>query len=237
DNEINAKKGVLNNQSATLSISRSQPFVSKNNEANIKTNVPNDQSVTLPIPKPPPGKCQYAHLYLKLNLDKSTYNSYISAFYNLVELYASRDVEYKNIDKNLKANIIRKNPFFSKCIGDWALHYLMRRKINIICDNAHRKNKPKNNDDKRKAKHKASVPYNNRSQDRDDSSPYLIDSDNDQGNSSVVKYIEKTIATDISHTKKKNDEANNLKSQVRLTKPTKKKSKVDISDEYTNSLP
>ncbi|CAG8720910.1 10893_t:CDS:2, partial [Funneliformis caledonium] len=104
-------------------------------------------------------------------------------------------------------------------------------------DNAHRKNKPKNNDDKRKAKHKTSVPYNNRLQDQDDFSPYLIDSDNDQGNSSVVKYIEKTIATNISHTKKKNDEANNLKSQVRLTKPTKKKSKVDISDEYTNSLP
>ncbi|CAI2202127.1 19342_t:CDS:2, partial [Funneliformis geosporum] len=70
-----------------------------------------------------------------------------SAFYNLVDRYAPKGVEYKKIDNNMKANIIRK-------VCDWVLNYLMRRKINTMRDNMHRKNKPRNDKSKKRAKNK-----------------------------------------------------------------------------------
>jgi hypothetical protein len=58
-----------------------------------------------------------------------------TAFYDLIDRHAPNEVQYKHLDKKIRAAIIRKfkknNPHFPPCIGDWALTYLMRRKINI----------------------------------------------------------------------------------------------------------
>ncbi|GBC25779.1 uncharacterized protein OCT59_020139 [Rhizophagus irregularis] len=94
----------------------------------------------LPIPKP----VNFTNLHSKLNLEKNVYQSYKTAFYNLVDRHTSAEVQYKNLDKKTKAGIIRKfkkdNPHFPNCIGDWALIYLMRRKINFNRDNIRRQN-------------------------------------------------------------------------------------------------
>ncbi|CAB4485693.1 unnamed protein product [Rhizophagus irregularis] len=83
------------------------------------------QIITTPIPKPPVGKGQFANLHLNLNLGKST------AFYDLIDRHAPNEVQYKHLDKKIRAAIIRKfkknNPHFPPCIGDWALTYHMRR--------------------------------------------------------------------------------------------------------------
>ena len=59
-----------------------------------------------------------------------------SAFYDIVERYVPPKMKYKHLPKKTRAAIICKfkktNPCFPACIGDWALVYLMRCKINII---------------------------------------------------------------------------------------------------------
>ncbi|CAG8748099.1 13591_t:CDS:2, partial [Funneliformis caledonium] len=86
-------------------------------------------SIALPIPKPSGKSSKFANLHLKLNLEKNV------TFYRLNECHTPVKIQYKNLDKNIRAGIIHKfkkaNPYFSDCISDWALVYLMRHKINI----------------------------------------------------------------------------------------------------------
>ncbi|RIA83190.1 hypothetical protein C1645_834194 [Glomus cerebriforme] len=103
----------------------------------------------LPIPK----SVNFTNLHSKLNLEKNVYQSYKTAFYNLVDRHTSAEVQYKNLDKKTKAGIICKfkkdNPHFSNCIGDWTLIYLMHHKINFNRDNICHQNTNKSNDEAR----------------------------------------------------------------------------------------
>ncbi|RGB34921.1 hypothetical protein C1646_759970 [Rhizophagus diaphanus] len=52
----------------------------------------------LPIPK----SINFTNLHSKLNLEKNVYQSYKTAFYNLVDQYTSTEVQYKTLIKKLK---------------------------------------------------------------------------------------------------------------------------------------
>ncbi|CAG8674208.1 3232_t:CDS:2 [Funneliformis caledonium] len=75
-----------------------------------------NSSVALPILKPSGKLSKFVNLHLKLNLKKN------AAFYGLIERYTSIGIQYKNLDKNIRAGIIRKfkkaNPHFPDCIND-----------------------------------------------------------------------------------------------------------------------
>ncbi|CAG8758884.1 15736_t:CDS:2, partial [Funneliformis caledonium] len=130
-----------------------------------------------------------------------------SAFYDFIDCYASSNVEYKNIVKNVKINIIHKNPYFSECIGDWALYYLIRHKINIIPSiivptqrykiiNTYSAN------NKRLEQNKNLMP----------NSEYQEYNSDDQTNSSV---IESEAVSNINIIKKKINKTKDIKSQVK----------------------
>ncbi|CAI2193797.1 13599_t:CDS:2 [Funneliformis geosporum] len=108
---------------------------SQNYESNTINKDHNNSSVTLPILKPSEKSSRFANLHLKLNLKKNIYESYRTAFYGLIKCHTPVGIQYKNLNKNIRAGIICKfkkaNPHFPECIGDWALMYFMRHKINI----------------------------------------------------------------------------------------------------------
>ncbi|UZO16587.1 uncharacterized protein OCT59_007972 [Rhizophagus irregularis] len=58
----------------------------------------NSQLSIAPIPKPPVGPSQFAKLYSKLNMNKSVYESYRTAFYDLVERHIPAGVQYKHLE-------------------------------------------------------------------------------------------------------------------------------------------
>ncbi|CAG8513568.1 435_t:CDS:2 [Funneliformis caledonium] len=63
-------------------------------------------SVALPIPKPSGKSSKFANLHLKLNLEKNIYKNYRATFYRFIEHHTPIGIQYKNLDKNIRAKII-----------------------------------------------------------------------------------------------------------------------------------
>ncbi|CAI2189732.1 11187_t:CDS:2, partial [Funneliformis geosporum] len=107
-----------------FSLERSSSKQESNDARDYESNTINkdhdNSSVTLPIPKPSGKSSKFVNLHLKLNLEKNIYESYRTAFYELIECHTPIGIQYKNLDKNIRAGIIRKfkkaNPHFPECI-------------------------------------------------------------------------------------------------------------------------